>query len=159
MSTHITEDLNMSVQPTLQDRRDLEDALLAYLTAVDGMDDLDAMAAVFTDDAVLDLSGLELGVYEGAAAIRGFYAGVFETMSHHMHTMTNFRVLEFGGDTARTYAYICGMGRSHQGVDIQVYVYYDLQMRRTASGWKIAHFYEAAKLPMPPSVGLVHKDK
>ena len=148
----------MSDQVTLQDRRDLEDALLAYLTAVDGMDDLDAMTAVFTDDAVLELSGLDLGVFEGGAAIRVFYAQVFETMSHHMHMMTNFRVTEYAGDTARCYAYICGMGRSHKGVDIQVYVYYDLQMRRTSSGWKIAHFYEAPKLPMPDSVGQVHKD-
>ena len=148
----------MSDQLTLQDRRDLEDALLAYLTAVDGLDDLDAMMATFTEDAVLDLSGLDLGVFEGAAAIRGFYAQVFETMSHHMHTMTNFRVTEYAGDSARSYAYVCGMGRSRKGVDIQVYVYYDLQMRRTPGGWKIARFYEAPKLPMPDSVGQVHKD-
>ncbi len=131
----------MNNRPTLEDRHVLEDALLAYLTAVDAMDDLDAMEAVFTDDAVLDLSGLDLGVYEGTAAIRDFYAQVFESMSHHMHTLTNFRVTEYAGDTARCYAYICGMGRSKEGVDIQVYVYYDLQMRRTASGWKIAHFF------------------
>jgi len=149
----------MSSQLTLQDRHDLEDALLDYLTAVDGLTDLDAMVGVFTEDAVLDLSGLNLGVFEGAAAIRGFYAQVFETMSHHMHTLTNFRVTEYTGDRARCYAYICGMGRSKQGVDIQVYVYYDLQMRQTASGWKIAHFYEAPKLPMPESVGQVHKDQ
>ena len=149
----------MSEQPTLQDRRDLEDALLDYLTAVDGMDDLDAMVGVFTEDAVLDLSGLDLGVFEGADAIRAFYAQVFETMSHHMHQLTNFRVTEYAGETARCYAYICGMGRSHTGVDIQVYVYYDLQMRRTASGWKIAHFYEAPKLPMPDSVAQAHKNK
>lgn len=148
----------MQQSPTLQDRADLEDALLDYLFAVDSMDDLDAMVAVFTDDAVLDLSSLELGVFEGKAAIRDFYAQVFESMSHHMHTLTNFRVMEFDGDTARTYAYICGMGRSKQGIDIQVYVYYDLQMRNTSDGWKIAHFYEAPKLPMPDSVGQVHKD-
>ncbi|GAB3098896.1 nuclear transport factor 2 family protein [Aestuariicella hydrocarbonica] len=149
----------MSDQLTLQDRRDLEDALLDYLTAVDGLTDLDAMVAVFTEDAVLDLSGLDLGVFEGAGAIREFYAQVFETMSHHMHTLTNFRVTEYAGDTARCYAYICGMGRSHKGVNIQVYVYYDLKMRRTSNGWKIAHFYEAPKLPMPDSVGQVHNDK
>lgn len=148
----------MNNKPTLQDRHDLEDALLDYLFAVDGMTDLDAMVGVFTEDAVLDLSGLDLGVFTGVAEIRAFYAQVFETMSHHMHTLTNFRVTEFDGDNARCYAYICGMGRSKQGVDIQVYVYYDLKMRRTDAGWKICHFYEAPKLPMPDSVGQVHKD-
>ncbi len=148
----------MSTQPTLQDRRDLEDALLVYLTAVDQMDDLDALVGAFTDDAVVDLSGLDLPVLNGPDEIRSFFAQVFESMSHHMHTLSNFRVTEFGGDTARTHCYICGMGRSHAGVDIQVWVYYDLQMRRTPNGWRISHFYEAPKLPMPDSVGQVHKD-
>lgn len=148
----------MTTTPSLQDRRDLEDTLLAYITAVDGMNDLDAMVAVFTDDATLDLSGLDLGIFKGADQIREFYAQVFESMSHHMHTLSNFRVTEFDGNNARCHAYICGMGRSKLGIDIQVYVYYDLHMRSTASGWKIAHFYEAPKLPMPDSVGQVHKN-
>ena len=149
----------MTAKPSLQDRFDLENALLDYLTAVDGLTDLDAIVSVFTEDATLDLSGLDLGIFEGADAIRGFYAQVFETMSHHMHTLTNFRVTEFDETEARCYAYICGMGRSKQGVDIQVYVYYDLKMRLTDAGWKISHFYEAPKLPMPDSVGQVHKDQ
>lgn len=149
----------MSTKPSLQDRRDLEDALLAYLTAVDQMDDLDALVDTFTEDATVDLSGLGLGVFVGADAIRGFFGQVFETMTHHMHTMTNFRVTEFAGETARVYAYICGMGRSTAGVDIQVWVYYDCEMRMTANGWRISHFYEAPKLPMPDSVGQVHNDK
>lgn len=148
----------MTMKPSLQERHDLEDALLAYLTAVDAMDDLDALVDAFTDDAVVDLSGLGLDVLDGPDAIRSFFSQVFKNMSHHMHTMTNFRVTEFGGETARCHAYILGMGRSHEGVDIQVWVYYDLQMRLTPKGWRISHFYEAPKLPMPDSVGQVHKD-
>lgn len=147
----------MTIKPSLEERRALEDALLDYLVAVDGLNDLDAMTACFTEDAVLDLTGLELGTYEGSEAIRAFYAQVFKSVSHHMHMMSNFRVTEYEGDTARVYAYVCGMAHSHEGVDIQVYVYYDLRMRRTAKGWKIRHFYEAPQLPMPASVGQVHK--
>ena len=148
----------MTMKPTAQDVRDLEDALLVYLTAVDEMKSVDALLAAFTEDAVVDLSGLDLPVLEGPDAIRGFFTQVFESMSHHMHTLSNFRVLEFSETEARTHCYICGMGRSHAGVDIQVWVYYDLKMRRTTDGWRIAHFYEAPKLPMPDSVGQVHKD-
>lgn len=148
----------MTNRPSLEERCALEDALLDYLVAVDALADLDRMMICFTPDAVLDLSGLELGVFEGADQIRGFYSKVFETMSHHMHTMTNFRVTEYAGDAARVYAYVCGMGRSRTGVDVQVYVYYDLQMRRTGDGWKISHFYEAPQLPMPDSVAQAHKN-
>ena len=148
----------MGVQVPLEEHRRLEEALLDYLTAVDAMDDIDALTACFTEDAVLDLSGLDLGVYHGRDGIGGFFSGVFESMSHHMHTMTNFRVTEYSDTDARVYAYICGMGRSHEGVNIQVWVYYDLDMRRTADGWKISRFYEAPKLPMADdSVGQVHK--
>lgn len=147
----------MTIQPSLEERRALEDALLDYLTAVDALNDLDAMMACFTEDAVLDLTGLELDTYVGAAAIRGFYEQVFKSVKHHMHMMTNFRVTEYAENDARVYAYVCGMGHSYEGIDMQVYVYYDLRMRRTDKGWKISHFFEAPQLPMPASIGQVHK--
>lgn len=135
---------------------ELQNALLAYCTAVDALDDLDGIADLFTEDATLDLSGILLPVFEGRAAIRAFYGQVFEDMSHHMHILSNFRVAEYTGDEARCKAYVTGMGRSHAGIDVKVYVHYDLRYRRTPAGWKIAHFFEAPQLPMPDSVTAVH---
>ena len=66
----------MGIQVPLEENRRLEEALLDYLTEVDNMDDLDALVACFTEDAVLDLSGLDLGVYNGSDGIRGFFGGV-----------------------------------------------------------------------------------
>lgn len=146
----------MSTKPSVEERFAIEDAVLAYLAAVDGMDDVEALVDCFTSDATLDLTGLNLGLYQGSDGIRGFFAPVFENMTHHLHTMTNFRIVEYAGDDARIHAYICGMGRSKDGTMIQVYVYYDLQLRRTDRGWKISRFYEAPMLPMPDSVGRVH---
>ncbi len=140
------------VSVSMEEHFALENALIDYLLAVDGLDDLDQMMACFTEDAVLDLTGLNLGHYDGADAIRGFFAGVFETMELHMHTMSNFRVTEYSDNEARVYAYVNGMGHSRAGVDVQIYVYYDLRMRRTVNGWKISHFYEAPKLLMSETV-------
>jgi len=141
---------------SLEDKARLEDAVLDYLYAVDGLKDIDFMMSCFTDDATLDLSGLDMGVYEGPDAIKGFYEEVFKTMTHHMHMMTNFRVTGISGSDASCHSYICGMGRSVTGVDVQVYVYYDLKLRLTEDGWKIRHFYEAPQLPMPASVLEAH---
>lgn len=141
---------------SLEDAKALENALIAYCTAVDLLDDVDGIASLFTEDATLDLSGLNLPVFEGRAAIADFYRQVFADMSHHMHMMTNFRVAAFTGDTARCLAYVHGMGRSKAGVDISVFVWYDLDYRKTAEGWKLSRFWEAAKLPMPESVAAVH---
>ncbi len=141
---------------SLEEAKALENALIAYCTAVDLLDDVDGIAGLFTEDATLDLSGLHLPIFEGRAAIAGFYTQVFASMSHHMHMMTNFRVTEFTGDTARCRAYVHGMGRSNAGVDISVFVWYELAYRKTPQGWQISHFYEAPQLPMPDSVTAVH---
>ncbi|WP_150302653.1 nuclear transport factor 2 family protein [Pseudomonas saliphila] len=135
----------------------LEEAVLRYCEAVDKLSDLDFMTENFTEDAVLDLTGLGLPRFHGHEEIRGFYANVFKDMSHHMHLLSNFQVKKLSGDTADIYAYIVGMGRSVTGIDVQVYVYYDLSLRKVNDTWKIARFYEAPQLPMPDSVTAVHK--
>lgn len=141
----------------LLEKNALEEAVLKYCTAIDKLDDIDFMMSNFTEDALLDLTGLELPRFEGHEQIRGFYTQVFADMSHHMHLLTNFQVLKLEGDSARIYAYVTGMGRSRAGVDIQVFVYYDLDLRKTDGSWQISRFYEAPQLPMPESVTQVHK--
>ncbi|WP_054121654.1 nuclear transport factor 2 family protein [Novosphingobium sp. AAP93] len=141
----------------LLEKNALEEAVVKYCVAIDKLDDLDFMMSNFTPDAVLDLTGLDLPRFEGHEQIRGFYAQVFADMSHHMHILTNFRVAELDGDEARIFAYVTGMGRSKAGIEIQVYVYYDLDLRKSDAGWQISRFYEAPQLPMPESVTQVHK--
>lgn len=142
--------------PPLEERLALEEALVSYCTAVDRLDDPAGIAGLFTEDAVLDLSGLHLPIFTGREQIRSFYEQVFKDMSHHMHMMTNFRVQKYSGDKANCWAYVAGMGRSHAGIDVLVYVYYDLDYRKTEAGWQISRFYEAPKLPMPESVTAIH---
>jgi ketosteroid isomerase-like protein len=140
----------------LLEKTALEEALLRYGEAIDKFDDIEFMMENFTEDAVLDLTGLQLPRFEGHAQIRGFYEQVFKDMTHHMHLMSNFRVVSLEDTQAKIYAYVTGMGRSKAGVDILVYVYYDLTFRKVNGTWKIAHFYEAPKMPMPESVTQVH---
>ncbi|MFA7440533.1 MAG: nuclear transport factor 2 family protein [Sphingomonadaceae bacterium] len=141
----------------LEEKNALEEALINYCTMVDSLSDIDGIVDCFTEDALLDLSGLKLDVYRGADRIREFYTRVFKDMSHHMHMMTNFRVTAYDGATASVYAYVAGMGRSQAGIDVLVYVYYDLDLRKCADGiWRFSRFYEAPQLPMPSSVTEVH---
>ena len=141
----------------LLEKSALEEALIKYCTAVDKLDDLDGMLTNFTPDAVLDLTGLHLPRYVGHAQIRGFFAQVFADMTHHMHLLTNFRVENLERNQATVKAYITGLGRSKSGIDIQVYVRYDLELKKSADGWKISVFYEVPTMPMPDSVTAVHQ--
>ncbi|MEE4452902.1 nuclear transport factor 2 family protein [Novosphingobium resinovorum] len=141
----------------LIEKNALEEVVTGYCVAVDKLDDLDFMMTHFTEDAVLDLTGLHLPRFEGHEQIRAFYAQVFADMSHHMHVLTNFRVVTLNGNDATIYAYINGLGRSKSGIDVQVYVYYDLDLRKENGTWRISRFYEAPQMPMPESVTQVHK--
>jgi ketosteroid isomerase-like protein len=134
----------------------LEEALLKYCTAVDKLSDIEFMLSCFTEDAVFDLGGLQLPRYVGHRQIAAFFTQVFADMSHHAHLVTNFRIESLQKDTADVQAYITGLGRSKAGIDIQVYVRYDLKLRKTSQGWKIAVFGEAPIMPMPDSVLAVH---
>lgn len=135
----------------------LEQAVIRYCTSTDKLDDLDGMLENFTEDAVFDLTALQLPRFEGHAQIRAFFEQVFADMSHHAHLLTNFRVDRLENNEADVKCYVTGLGRSKSGTQICVYVFYDLTLRKTEKGWKISRFYEAPMLPLPESVVTVHK--
>ena len=56
--------------------------------------DFDALAGFFASDAVWDLSGSHLGVYEGVAAIGDFLVSYWATWEDHHHEIEE--ILDFG---------------------------------------------------------------
>ncbi|MCK9564405.1 MAG: nuclear transport factor 2 family protein, partial [Bacteroidales bacterium] len=133
-----------------------QDLLTAYCTAVDSLEDMEALLDCFTDDAVFDLSGIDLPRFEGREQIRGFFVPVFKDMSHHGHFNTNLAIDSLEGDEATCRAYIMGMGATHDDRSVLVYVRYFLKCVRTAAGWKIKHFSEAGLMPLPSSLTDIH---
>lgn len=140
----------------MEDRQALQDLLTAYCTAVDSLTDMDGLLDCFTDDAVFDLSGIDLPRFEGREQIRGFFIPVFKDMSHHGHLNTNLAIDNLAGNEATCRAYIIGMGATHDGRSVLVYVRYLLKCVRTEAGWKIKHFSEAALMPLPNSLTDIH---
>jgi hypothetical protein len=59
----------------------------------------DAIAALFTEDAVWD-AGEKFGTYRGREAIRAFFAGVSKTITFAAHLVLN-PIIEVDGDRAR----------------------------------------------------------
>ena len=140
----------------LEDKAAIEDGLKAYCTAVDSLSDMDGMLKCFTEDAVLDLSGIGLPKFVGHEQIRGFFAQVFKDMSHHAHFATNVVVNRLVGDEAKVTAYVMGIGKAYSGLSVLVYVKYWLEFVRTKEGWKMKHFSEAAMMPMGDAVSAIH---
>ena len=140
----------------IEDRIALQDALTAYCTAVDSLSDLDALLDCFTEDAVFDLTGIGLPRFDGHAGIRGFFTQVFGDMSHHAHFATNFAVDRLDGNEASCRAYVMGMGATHDGRSVLVYVRYFLDYVRSDRGWKIKSFSESSLMPLPESLTGIH---
>jgi ketosteroid isomerase-like protein len=64
---------------------DLVELTRSFYETMDREWDFDALASFFAHDAVWDLSGSHLGIYEGVEAIGDFLAGYWATWEDHHH--------------------------------------------------------------------------
>jgi ketosteroid isomerase-like protein len=134
----------------IDDRLAINDLMVAYCTAVDSLNDV---------EADFDLSGIGLPKISGHAGIRAFFQGVFADMSHHAHYLTNFAMTAYDGDTASARAYIIGMGRAKDGNEVTVNGRYYFNARRTEKGWKATRYTMDFMMPLPGSLAEIHAER
>ncbi|MDX1383576.1 MAG: nuclear transport factor 2 family protein [Thermoanaerobaculia bacterium] len=105
-----------------------------YCFACDAGYDVEALAELFTEDAVWD--GGALGVAEGREAIRRFFERAPQAMSFAVHMVTN-PLIEIDGDTA-TGAWYLLQAATHAPSESAVWgsARYDEEYVRTETGWK-----------------------
>lgn len=139
----------------IEDRLAIEDLLVSYCTAVDSLHDIDAICAVFTEDALFDLSGIGMPSKQGHAGIREFFVAVFAEMTHHAHYLTNFALTSFEGDRASARAYIIGMGRLKDGGSVTVNGRYYFDVVRTAAGWRAKRYTMDFLMPLSGALAAV----
>lgn len=144
---------------SFEDRFALQDLMTDYCYAVDQLSDVEALLALFTDDAVLDFSAIGLPVMPDKDAFRRFYDDVFADMSHHTHYISNFRVESFDGDRAVMRAYVQGLGRAKSGDEILVHVRYRMACVRAMEGWKCEAYSIHPGMPLPGSMESIHSGR
>jgi ketosteroid isomerase-like protein len=147
------------MQIPLEERLALQDLMVDYCYAVDGLEDVDRLLDLFTDDALLDFSDIGLPLMPGKAEFSRFYRDVFADMTHHTHYLTNFRVDDYSGDRATVRAYVQGLGRSRDGNEVQVHVRYVMDAVKTDAGWKCSRYVILGGMPMPGSLEQIHGDR
>jgi len=140
----------------IEDRAAIEDVLLAYYAAVDSMCDLDGLVDCFTSDAVLDVGDLGLSRLVGHDAIRAFFAGVFRDTAHHAHHISNVRISRLECDEATAHGYVFAKAKGVGGLELFVHCKYDIELVRTAAGWKMCLFDEDAQIPIGDEVSALH---
>lgn len=133
---------------TLIDRQALQDSLTTYLVAVDDMASVDDILECFTEDAVFDMTGIGYPSFKGSVALREFFTGVFDSMSHQAHYATNFHIDKLSANAASCRSHVIGKGVSNDANEVCFYLQYQLDFKRSANGWKICSFSGRPLMPI-----------
>jgi 3-phenylpropionate/cinnamic acid dioxygenase small subunit len=118
-----------------EDRQDISDLLVRYVTGIDRRD-WPLFRTVFTDDCELDYG--EIGTWQGVDAVTDFMDKTHAMAGHTMHRLTN-QAITVDGDKGSARTYIDGVimfGDNQSGVN--ALGFYDDEVVRTADGWRIA---------------------
>jgi 3-phenylpropionate/cinnamic acid dioxygenase small subunit len=117
------------------DRQDVSDVLVRYATGIDRRD-WPLFRTVFTDDCELDYG--EIGTWRGVDEVVGFMVAAHEMAGHTMHRITN-QVVDVSGDRATARAYVDALIMAQDGGSgVNAAGFYDDELVRTDSGWRIA---------------------
>jgi ketosteroid isomerase-like protein len=129
----------------LADRQAIADLIYAYCLYFDN-NEPEAVAALFTDDAVVDY-GPEAATIVGADAIATTIAvGLEKTFLATSHHVSNIQITFEGKDLARSVSYLYAWHRYVDGSpDGELWGRYRHSFVRTDAGWRISGlFLEAA---------------
>jgi ketosteroid isomerase-like protein len=121
----------------LEDLEEIKQLKARYAAYCDANYDADALAELFTADAVWD--GGILGRSEGREAIRQFFRGSSQRISFAIHNMLN-PIIDVTGDTATGTWYLlqtCTYTNGNQAV-LGAATYYDRYVREHGV-WKFRH--------------------
>jgi ketosteroid isomerase-like protein len=118
----------------LRDRQEITELIYEYCRTLDEMD-LDALVALFTPDCVVDY-GPQIRS-EGATALRRDLARLWRwaRTSHHSGAV---QITFDGPDSAAVRSYVLAWHEAPDGSTATMMGQYHDQVRRTASGWRIA---------------------
>jgi ketosteroid isomerase-like protein len=108
-----------------------------YGLAVDTFD-LEAVLAVYADEATLDLSALGMPLVDGKAALREFYEGSIQGMEHQIHIVTNHVIDLDGDDAAHGTHYVLANAQLKDGTTFLVHGLHTDTYRKGEAGWQVA---------------------
>jgi SnoaL-like domain len=135
----------------IDDRIALQDLMIGYYYAVDRLI-TEEVLDWFTDDAVLDLSGVGLEIMSGKPVIGAYYEHMLVNVSHTTHYISNFAVEAYAGDRATFRAYIEGLGRMNDGNEIHGHSRGWMDCVKLGGTWKCREFRLRQVMPLAGSI-------
>lgn len=129
-------------------RTAIERLMVDYCCTLDALADIDALEALFTPDAVTDMTAIGMPLMEDRSALRGFFEGVFENLSHSFHMIGNLRAERWDGRVGVMSAYVHGMGQPRDGERVTMQVRYEMECIETPGGWKCRRYTVTPMMPL-----------
>ena len=116
-------------------QHDVAEVLVRYATGVDRRD-WDLFRSCFTDDVHAEYEGIE--TWESVDAITAYMETTHAEMGHTLHRLSNMSIT-VDGDTATARSYVDAvLMAADNRTGLNAIGYYDDELLRTASGWRIA---------------------
>jgi len=128
--------MSESANRELSDRQAITDVLIEYCCALDRMD-LRCLAALFTDDCVVEYGPESALQSRGAAALEKSLQRMWrwQRTSHHL---SNVQISFTTADEARTSSYVHAWHERSDGSTATIFGLYKDVFVRTDNGWRIA---------------------
>ena len=128
--------MNAAQDGTLADRQAITDVLVEYCCALDLMD-LPALAALFTDDCVVEYGPGEFLRSRGSAALGKSLERMWR-WSRTSHHLSNVLIRFTGNDTAFSRSYVHAWHERPDGSTATIFGQYHDRFVRREQGWRIA---------------------
>jgi ketosteroid isomerase-like protein len=128
-------------------RTAIERLMVDYCHHLDALGDAEPLLALFTPDAVVDMTALGMPLFEGHAGLRSFFDGVKAGLSHSFHMIGNFRPESWDGAVAVMTAYVQGMGQPKDGARVVMQVRYRMECVAAADGWQCRRYTVTPMMP------------
>jgi uncharacterized protein (TIGR02246 family) len=116
----------------------INDLMTDFAYAADALGDGEAISALFTEDAVYDLTGFGLSQFAGRAAIRDFFGASFAATQRNVHFISNIKVHSRATISAAASCYVHAFSHTKDGGRMDLRARYDVDLRKTGDGWKFS---------------------
>jgi ketosteroid isomerase-like protein len=121
-----------------EDRMAINDLLVSFAYAADALGDGEAISALFTEDAVYDLTGFGLSEFTGRPAIRDFFRTSFAATQRNVHFISNIKVHTSDSTSAVASCYVHAFSHTLVGGRMDLRARYDVDLRKVGDGWKFS---------------------
>lgn len=133
-----------------EDRSEIIELTHRYSLYIDSKR-IDELVELFTDDALVDETGIGLPAAQGREKLRTYFADGAAAVQSMIHYVTNHIFDHYDGTTARGLCFVLAEARDLKGGQIKVFGHYQDEYVKLSGRWRFRS--RIVKAVVPPELG------